>query len=75
MDVLKTMTYEVTERIARITLNRPQRGNGITLDMPRELTECVERAFQQRAAEVGFKQAVHERDDPFGDFGPSTFKG
>lgn len=32
-------------------------------------------AFQQRAASVGFKKAVHERDDPFGDFGPSTFKG
>jgi enoyl-CoA hydratase len=32
-------------------------------------------AFQQRAAEVGFKQAVRERDDPFGDCGPSTFKG
>jgi enoyl-CoA hydratase len=24
-------------------------------------------AFQQRAAEVGFKQAVKERDEPFGD--------
>ena len=33
-------------------------------------------AFQQRAAEVGFKQAVQERDSaPFGDFGPSTNKG
>jgi enoyl-CoA hydratase len=33
-------------------------------------------AFQQRAASVGFKQAVQERDgDPFGDAGPSTFKG
>lgn len=32
-------------------------------------------AFQQRAAEVGFKQAVRERDEPFGDHGPSTFKG
>ncbi len=32
-------------------------------------------AFQQRAAEVGFKQAVQERDAPFGDFGASTFKG
>ncbi len=32
-------------------------------------------AFQQRAAEVGFKQAVRERDEPFGDPGPSTFKG
>jgi enoyl-CoA hydratase len=32
-------------------------------------------AFQQRAAEVGFKQAVRERDEPFGDAGPSTYKG
>jgi len=44
METLKTMTDEVTGRIARITLNRPERGNGITLDLPRELTECVERA-------------------------------
>jgi enoyl-CoA hydratase len=26
-------------------------------------------AFQQRAAEKGFKEAVRERDEPFGDFG------
>jgi len=32
-------------------------------------------AFQQRAAEAGFREAVRERDDPFGDFGLSTFKG
>ncbi len=33
-------------------------------------------AFQQRAAEVGFRQAVRERDsEPFGDAGPSTNKG
>lgn len=44
MDTLKTMTYAVTGRIARITLNRPARGNGITLDLPRELAACVERA-------------------------------
>jgi enoyl-CoA hydratase/carnithine racemase len=41
---LKTLTYEVDGRVARITLNRPERGNGITLEMPRELAECVERA-------------------------------
>jgi enoyl-CoA hydratase len=41
---LSTMTYEVTGRVARITLNRPERGNGITLEMPRELAACVERA-------------------------------
>jgi enoyl-CoA hydratase len=39
-----TLTYETTGRIARITLDRPERGNGITLDMPRELAACVERA-------------------------------
>ena len=44
MGELTTMTYEVTGRIARITLNRPERGNGITLDTPRELADCVERA-------------------------------
>jgi enoyl-CoA hydratase len=32
-------------------------------------------AFQQRSMEAGFKQAVKERDEPFGDFGLSTFKG
>lgn len=43
-ETLTTMTYEVTGRIARITLDRPARGNGITLDLPRELATCVERA-------------------------------
>lgn len=33
-------------------------------------------AFQQRAADVGFRKAVRERDSaPYGDFGPSTNKG
>jgi enoyl-CoA hydratase/carnithine racemase len=41
---LTTMTYERDGRVARITLNRPERGNGITLEMPRELVACVERA-------------------------------
>ncbi|WP_320671995.1 crotonase/enoyl-CoA hydratase family protein [Patulibacter defluvii] len=31
--------------------------------------------FQRRAMEAGFRQAVRERDEPFGDHGPSTFKG
>jgi enoyl-CoA hydratase len=44
VEALDTMTYEVTGRIARITLNRPERGNGITFAMPRELAQCVERA-------------------------------
>jgi enoyl-CoA hydratase len=41
---METLTYEVDGRIARITLNRPERGNGITLAMPRELAEAVEEA-------------------------------
>jgi enoyl-CoA hydratase len=38
------MTYAADGRIARVTLDRPERGNGITLEMPRELADCVERA-------------------------------
>ncbi|MDX6581658.1 MAG: enoyl-CoA hydratase [Solirubrobacterales bacterium] len=41
---LETLTYERDGRVARITLDRPERGNGITLEMPRELAASVERA-------------------------------
>ncbi len=41
---LETLTYERDGRVARVTLDRPDRGNGITLEMPRELAACVERA-------------------------------
>jgi enoyl-CoA hydratase len=44
METPTTMTYERDVRVARITLDRPERGNGITLEMPRELADCVERA-------------------------------
>lgn len=40
----KTLTYEVTGRIARITFNRPDQGNAITADTPVELAAAVERA-------------------------------
>ena len=39
-------------KIARITLNRPERGNGITLAMPQELAACVERANLDPAVHV-----------------------
>jgi enoyl-CoA hydratase len=52
MEKLETITYEVTGAIARITLNRPDRGNGITLEMPRELAACVERANLDPAVHV-----------------------
>ena len=44
MDEPTTLTYSREGRVARITLDRPERGNGITLEMPRELAACVERA-------------------------------
>lgn len=44
MDGLTTLTYAVDGRIARITLNRPERGNGLTLQTPREIAACVEDA-------------------------------
>jgi enoyl-CoA hydratase len=44
MTAFTTLTYETTGAIARVTLNRPARGNGITLQMPQELAAAVERA-------------------------------
>ena len=38
---LTTMTYAVVGRVARITLNRPERGNGIVLATPVELAACA----------------------------------
>jgi enoyl-CoA hydratase len=40
----QTLTYEVDGRIARITFNRPEHGNAITLETPVELADAVERA-------------------------------
>lgn len=64
MTDLATLTYERGERVARITLNRPERGNGI---VPRITEEGHD--FVRRSMEGGFKQAVRERDEPFGDYG------
>jgi enoyl-CoA hydratase len=47
-----TMTYAVTGRIARIMLNRPERGNGITRNLVSELERCVEQADLDPAVHV-----------------------
>jgi enoyl-CoA hydratase len=52
MESLSTLTYEVTGAVARITLDRPERGNGITLRTPGELAACVERADLDPAVHV-----------------------
>lgn len=52
MEELATVTYETGERVARITLDRPQRGNGIVPRMPAEIAACVERANLDPAVHV-----------------------
>ncbi len=52
MKALSTLTYEVSERVARITLNRPERGNGITRTLVSELEGCVEAADLDPAVHV-----------------------
>ena len=44
--------YEVLDRVARITLDRPERGNGITPGLIRELAERVEQADIDPAVHV-----------------------
>ncbi len=51
-DEYRTLTYEVTGRIARITFNRPEQGNAITTDTPRDLADAVERADLDPAVHV-----------------------
>ncbi len=41
---MSTLVYERDGAVARITLDRPERGNGITMAMPRELAAAVEQA-------------------------------
>jgi enoyl-CoA hydratase len=44
MSSLETIVYEVTGRVARITLNRPERGNALTSTLISELEQTVEHA-------------------------------
>jgi enoyl-CoA hydratase len=48
----RAVRYEVTGRVARITLDRPGRGNAITGQLIRELAESVERADLDPAVHV-----------------------
>jgi enoyl-CoA hydratase len=49
---IETMIYEVTGRVARITLDRPERGNGITRGLLSELERCIEQADLDPAVHV-----------------------
>lgn len=52
MTQLSTMTYQVDGRVARITFNRPEKGNAIVAATPVELAACVERADLDPAVHV-----------------------
>tara|TARA_R110002110_G_scaffold406421_1_gene626297 strand:- start:102340 stop:103245 length:906 start_codon:yes stop_codon:yes gene_type:complete len=47
-----TLTYRSSDRIARITLNRPERLNAISLQMPAELANAVDRANRDDSVHV-----------------------
>jgi enoyl-CoA hydratase len=49
---MSAVAYEVTERVARLTLDRPERGNGITRGLLTELERHVERADLDPAVHV-----------------------
>lgn len=49
---MAAVEYVVDGRIARITLNRPERGNGITRELLQGLADCVERADLDPAVHV-----------------------
>jgi enoyl-CoA hydratase len=49
---MSAVAYEVDGRVARLTLNRPQRGNGITRELIGELERSVERADLDPAVRV-----------------------
>jgi enoyl-CoA hydratase len=44
MSEQRVVRYEVGDRIARLTLDRPERGNAVTPQLIAELVECVRRA-------------------------------
>ncbi len=52
MSEAPVVRYEVTDRVARITLDRPERGNAITPRLISELVACVERADLDPAVHV-----------------------
>lgn len=41
---MSTVLYQVADRVATLTLNRPERLNAINADLPRDLRSAVERA-------------------------------
>jgi enoyl-CoA hydratase len=70
---LRMMKLLVNQSIYAQGLHGTQALGTLLDGIARHTTEGY--AFQQRASQAGFREAVRERDEPFGDGGPSTFKG
>jgi Enoyl-CoA hydratase/isomerase len=60
MNEPRTLIYSAADGVARITLNRPERGNGITRRLLAELEEAVEHADLDPAVRVICSQATTE---------------
>ena len=60
-DNLKTMTSEVTDRVARITFNRPDKGNAIVADTPLELSALVEQGLLPQRITAEDKTTIASR--------------
>ena len=54
---------------------RAERRSSAPCSTASRATRAEGYAFARRAAEAGFRTGGQERDEPFGDVGPSTFKG
>jgi enoyl-CoA hydratase len=70
---LRTMKLLVNQTLYAQGLHAAQVLGTLLDGVARHTAEGYE--FQRRAMGAGFREAVRERDEPFGDRGPSTFKG
>ena len=73
LNQLRMMKLLVNQTVHQQGLAATQRLGTLLDGIARHTEEGY--AFQAMAARDGFRAAVHARDEPFGDLGPSTFKG
>ena len=52
-----TVLYEITERVANITLNRPERYNAISETMPEDIALCCDMIIMNEKARIGYPPA------------------
>ena len=83
MEDFEQIIYEVVNNTAKITLNRPEKLNALTLQLQSELSEALWEAdndrdvrghntraaadYRKSVTEKGLKATLKARDDKFGD--------